>query len=79
MFVSSNTSSLAKAFPTSAGKKNTFGQLLVKQIKTQKELYLPPVIIVISTLPQTILAFSFACTELNQAVRMMFFFLIHEC
>jgi hypothetical protein len=32
----------------------------------QKELYITPIIIVFSSLPQTILSFSYACTELKQ-------------
>ncbi len=47
-----------------AGKKMTFGQVLKKQFQTQKELYTTPTIIVLSALPQAILTFSFACTQM---------------
>ena len=49
---------------TNAGKM-TFRQMLIKQFRTQKELYTTPVIIILSALPQTILTFSFACVELT--------------
>ncbi|CAF4355297.1 unnamed protein product, partial [Adineta steineri] len=38
-----------------------------KQYKTQKELYVTPIIIILSALPQIIITSSFACTELNSA------------
>ena len=47
------------------GQKMTFGEVLKKQFETQKELYITPTIIILSALPQAILTFSFACTELN--------------
>ena len=43
----------------------TFRQVLIKQFQTQKELYLTPIIIILSALPQTILTFSLACTQLK--------------
>jgi hypothetical protein len=49
----------------STGGKMTFHQLLIKQFQTQKELYLMPIIIILSDLLQTILTFSLACTELT--------------
>ncbi|CAF3583830.1 unnamed protein product [Adineta steineri] len=45
----------------------TFLNLFIKQIKTQKEQYITPIIIIISSLPQIILAFSYSCTELKQS------------
>jgi len=45
--------------------KTSFRQVLVKQFHMQKELYLTPMIIILSGLPQTILTFSFACTQLT--------------
>jgi hypothetical protein len=51
------------------GQKITFGEVLKKQFETQKELYVTPTIIILSGLPQTILTFSFACTELNDFQR----------
>jgi hypothetical protein len=43
----------------------TFRQVLIKQFRTQKELYTTPIIIIVSALPQNILTFSFACIELT--------------
>jgi hypothetical protein len=51
------------------GQKMTFGEVLKKQFETQKELYVTPAIIILSSLPETILTFSFACTELNDLQR----------
>ncbi|CAF3980215.1 unnamed protein product [Adineta steineri] len=45
----------------------TFTQILRKQFKTQKELYVTPTIIILAALPQIIITSSFACTELNNA------------
>jgi hypothetical protein len=45
--------------------KTSFRQVLVKQFHMQKELYLTPMIIILSGLPRTILTFSFACTQLT--------------
>ncbi|CAF4374104.1 unnamed protein product [Rotaria socialis] len=47
------------------GKRMTFTRQLIKQFSTQKELYTMPTIIILSALPQIILTFSLACTELN--------------
>jgi hypothetical protein len=52
---------------TSGSQRDTFAGLLKKQLKTQKELYVTPMIIILSSLPQTILSFSYACHELNQS------------
>lgn len=52
---------------TSASQRETFASLFRKQLKTQKELYITPMIIILSSLPQTILSFSYACGGLNQA------------
>ncbi|CAF1293196.1 unnamed protein product [Adineta steineri] len=45
----------------------TFTQILRKQFKTQKELYVTPTIIILAALPQIIITSSFACTELSNA------------
>jgi hypothetical protein len=45
--------------------KIAFRQVLIKQFRTQKELYITPIIIILSSLPQTILTFSLACTHLT--------------
>jgi len=47
------------------GSSTTFYQVLIKQFQIQKELYITPIIIILSALPQTILTFSLACTQLN--------------
>lgn len=47
--------------------QQTFFNLLMRQLKTQKEQYITPSIIVLSSLPQTILSFSYACIELKQS------------
>lgn len=47
------------------GNQRTFGQVLKKQISTQKELYVTPIAIILSVLPQAILSFSLACTQLS--------------
>jgi hypothetical protein len=60
---------VARSRMKTAGHKMTFGEVLKKQFETQKELYVTPTIIVLSSLPQTILTFSFACTELNNFQR----------
>jgi hypothetical protein len=44
--------------------RDPFIEYLKRQFKRQKELYIPPLVIVVSGLPQIILSFSFACLEL---------------
>jgi len=51
---------------TNGSTKLTFFNLCKKQVKTHKEHYVTPIIIVFSSLPQAILSFSYACTELKQ-------------
>jgi hypothetical protein len=60
---------IARSRVKAAGQNMTFGQVLKKQFQTQKELYVTPAIIILSALPQTILTFSFACTELTNWYR----------
>ena len=54
--------------------KNTrnFLNVLKTQMKSQQELYITPAIIVCSAVPNTIVSFSFSCTELNQLVSSCF-------
>jgi len=52
---------------TSGSTGETFIDLFKKQFRTQKEHYITPIIIVFSALPQAILSFSYACTELKQS------------
>jgi hypothetical protein len=59
----------ARSRMKTAGQRITFGEVLKKQFETQKELYVTPTIIVLSALPQAILTFSFACTQLNDLQR----------
>jgi hypothetical protein len=49
------------------GKNVSFNNLLMQQFKKQKELYINPAIIILSALPQIVLSFSIACTELSSA------------
>jgi hypothetical protein len=56
---------VARSRVKTVGHRMTFGEVLKKQFETQKELYVTPATIVFSALPQTILTFSFACTQLN--------------
>ena len=44
----------------------TFLDLFKKQFIAHREYYITPIIIVLSSLPQTILSFSYACTELKK-------------
>ncbi|CAM4826788.1 unnamed protein product [Rotaria magnacalcarata] len=44
-------------------QKMNFRQMLNRQLHNQKELYVTPIIIILSALPQLILTFSFACTQ----------------
>lgn len=47
--------------------QETFTDQFKKQFKTHKEHYVTPVIVVLCSLPQTILSFSYACAEPKQA------------
>ncbi len=51
---------------TAGSNQQTFIDLFKKQFKIHKEYYITPIIIVLSSLPQAILSFSYACTELKQ-------------
>lgn len=55
----------ARSRTKTTGGNQSFQQVLMKQFRTQKELYITPIIIILSALPQMILTFSLACTELN--------------
>jgi hypothetical protein len=43
----------------------SFKQVLQKQFRNQKELFITPIVIIFSALPQTILTFSLACMQLS--------------
>lgn len=46
--------------------QQTFVDLFKKQFRTHKDHYVTPIIIVLSSLPQAIFSFAYACTESNQ-------------
>jgi hypothetical protein len=48
-----------------AGNNTTFRQTCKTMFNTKKELYVTPIIIVLSATPQTILSFSLSCSELS--------------
>lgn len=50
-----------------AQKQKKLSDFLKENLKKQKELYIAPVIIVLSSLPQTILSFMYACNGLKQS------------
>lgn len=52
---------------TTSTRATNFSQILKKQFRIQKELYITPAIIILAALPQLIFTSSFACTELNNA------------
>lgn len=56
----------ARSRSRAATKQGMFIQQLKQQFKCQKELYLTPIIIVLSGLPQIIFSFTFACIELSK-------------
>lgn len=51
---------------THSSRQQNFIDLLKKQFRTHREHYVTPMIIIFSSLPQTILSFLYACTELKQ-------------
>ncbi|CAF2229873.1 unnamed protein product [Rotaria magnacalcarata] len=60
----SGSKEAARSRVKTTGARMTFGHVLKNQFQIQKELYITPIIIVLSSLPQTILTFSLACTSL---------------
>jgi len=62
IFISRSRANLAQ-------KRITYIQILQKQFNQQKELYITPIIHIVSSLPSVILAFSFACTQMNNLQR----------
>ncbi|CAF0738413.1 unnamed protein product [Adineta steineri] len=46
---------------------HNFQQNTRKQLQMRKELYVTPMVIILSSLPQVILSFTYACTELKQS------------
>jgi hypothetical protein len=56
---------VARSRANVAQKRIIYKQILRKQFKEQKELYITPIIHIISSLPNVILAFSLACTQMN--------------
>jgi hypothetical protein len=56
---------VARSRTKAAGHKIRFRQMLIKHFHSQKELYVTPIIIILSALPQLILTFSFACSSFS--------------
>jgi hypothetical protein len=54
----------ARSRSRTGNNRDPFVEYLKRQFRSQKDLYIPPTIIILSSLPQTILSFSFACLEL---------------
>ena len=54
----------ARSRSRTGNHRETFLEYAKQQFQRQKELYFPPLIIVLSSLPQFILSFSFACRQL---------------
>jgi hypothetical protein len=52
---------------TKSSTQDTFIDVFKKEFNKHKELYVTPMIIVLSSLPQIILSFSYACTEPKQS------------
>ena len=53
----------ARSRSVTASKKRMFLQQLRQRLKSQKELYVTPAIIILRGLPQAVLSFSLACTD----------------
>ena len=53
----------ARSRSNATGRTQTFRQVFKRMLRTQKELYMTPAIIIVSALPQTILSFSLACSQ----------------
>ena len=62
---------VARSRAKTIDKQVTFRRILEKQFRTQKELYVTPIIIVLSALPQGILSLSLACSSLSDWQRHM--------
>jgi hypothetical protein len=60
---------VARSRANLAQKRITRIQFLQNQFKEHKELYITPIIHIISSLPNVILAFSLACTQMNNLQR----------
>ena len=54
----------ARSRSRTSNNRDPFIEYLKRQFKRQKDLYIPPLVIVVSGLPQMILSFSLACLEL---------------
>jgi hypothetical protein len=60
---------VAKSRFKTVGIAMTFRQILKQEFTTLKELYIMPSVIILSAIPQTILSFSLACTQLSYVKR----------
>jgi hypothetical protein len=56
---------IARIRTRAIGSKTIFSQVLTKQFQARKELYITPIIIVLSALPQVILTFTLACKRIT--------------
>lgn len=56
---------IARSRAKTTGKRIPLTEVLKKQFRAQKGLYVTPMIIILSVLPQAILTFRFACTSLT--------------
>jgi hypothetical protein len=54
----------ARSRSRTSNNRDPLIEYIKRQFKSQKELYIPPSVIIVSGLPQIILSFSFACLEL---------------
>ena len=60
---------VARSRDRTMAKRKAFRQILSEQFHKHKEQYLVPIIIFVSSSPQIILTFHFACTELSSTMR----------
>lgn len=60
---------VARSRANVAQKRLHYKQILQEQFKKQKELYITPIIHIVSSLPNVVLAFSLACTQTSDLQR----------
>jgi hypothetical protein len=56
---------ITRSRTNATGNNTNFRQMFKSMFKTKKELYITPIIIVLSAMPHTILSFSLSCSELT--------------
>ena len=57
----------SRARTTEASHENTFLKILKRKFKMNKEHYFTPTVIILSSLPQIVFSFTYACSELKEA------------